>query len=364
MKLAVISFTRSGSRLCEKLVKRLPELGYACKGYAAPRFLHEIQAPPGLCPITGSLNDWTGQQFGQAEGLIYIGAAGIAVRAIAPFLEDKMTDPAVVVLDEQAQFAVSLLSGHIGGANELTRIVSEITGAIPVITTATDRNRKTAVDVWAQKRGLALSDRILAKETAAALLAGDSVGFYSDYPLNEPAPADFVTEGPGRLQVWITARVIPGPEQMASWFGDAGGRILRLIPPGLAVGIGCRKGVSPAVIEKRIRQVFHEANLDMRAIAGLFSIDLKQQEEGLINAAAKLQVPFCTYSARTLQHIKASVSASVFVQTVTGVDNICERAALAGAGAGARLLVRKQSGAGVTVAVAEKKMEIGLREEE
>ena len=376
MRLAVISFTKSGSWLCGKLTKRLQELGYACMGYVQPRFLNEVQEVTGLCPLTGSLNDWTEQQFRQAEGLIYIGAAGIAVRAIAPFIKDKMTDPAVVVLDEQAQFAISLLSGHIGGANELTGLVSEITGAMPVITTATDVNRKTAIDVWAKQRGLMLSDRILAKETAAALLAEEAVGFYSDYPLTEPVPEGFIKGELGRLQVWLTARVIPGGEHMVSWFCEADGRILRLIPPSLAVGVGCRKGVSAAVIETRIRQVFDEANLDMRAIAGLFSIDLKQQEEGLLKTAANLQVPFCTYSAEILQNVteaespvhdvrrKVHITSSDFVQAVTGVDNVCERAALAGAGTGAELLVCKQAGDGVTVAVAEKMMEIGMRVEE
>lgn len=364
MELAVISFTKSGSWLCGKLTKRLQELGYACKGYVLSRFLNEVQEVPGLCPISGTLNDWTGQQFGQVGGLIYIGAAGIAVRAIAPFLKDKMTDPAVVVLDEQAQFAVSLLSGHIGGANELTSLVSEITGAVPVITTATDVNRKTAIDVWAKKRGLMLSDRILAKDVAAALVAEEVVGFYSDYPLNEPIPEGFIKGELGRLQVWLTAHVVPGPEHMVSWFCNADSRILRLIPCSLAVGVGCRKGVSAAVIETQIRQVFDKANLDVRAIAGLFSIDLKQQEEGLLKAAEELQVPFCTYSAEILQNITESVTSSVFVQAITGVDNVCERAALAGAGPGAELLVCKQAGDGVTVAVAGKKMEIGMREKE
>lgn len=364
MKLAVISFTKSGCWLCGKLTKRLQEMGYSCKGYVQSRFLNEVHEVPGLCQISGSLNNWTGQQFGQVGGLIYIGAAGIAVRAIAPFLKDKMTDPAVVVLDEQARFVVSLLSGHIGGANELTSLVSEITGAVPVITTATDVNRKTTIDVWAKKRGLLLSDRTLAKEVAAALLEEEVIGFYSDYSLNEPVPEGFIKGELGRLQVWLTAHVVPGPEHMVSWFCDADGRILRLIPRSLTVGIGCRKGVSAAVIERKIRQVFDEANLDMRAIAGLFSIDLKQQEEGILKTAEELQVPFCTYGAEILQNITESVTSSVFVQAVTGVDNVCERAALTGAGPGAELLVHKQAGDGVTVAVAEKKMEIGMREKE
>lgn len=354
MRLAVISFTKSGSLLCRKLTKSLSKVGHECKGYVQPRFLEESPAISGLFPIIGSLNSWTGQQFGQVDGLIYIGAAGIAVRAIAPFLIDKMTDPAVVVLDEQAHFAISLLSGHVGGANELAGLVGELTSAMPVITTGTDVNHKTAIDVWAKKRGLVLSDRTLGKNVAAALLAEEEVGFYSDYPMNEPVPTDFIKGRRGKLQVWITSHTIPEVDDS---------RILRLIPPSLTVGVGCRKGVAATVVETHIQQIFREAKLDLRAIAGLFSIDLKQQEEGLLRTAAKLQVPFSTYSAERLQQITESVTSSSFVQAVTGVDNVCERAALTGAGAGAQLLVCLQAGNGVTVAVAEKKIEIGPREE-
>ena len=122
------------------------------------------------------------EDFEDCDAIVFIGACGIAVRSIAPFVKSKKIDPAVVVVDEQGQFAISLLSGHIGGANELTEEIAEILRAQSVITTATDLNDKFAVDVFAKKNGCFISDMELAKEISAALLAGKEVGFASDFP--------------------------------------------------------------------------------------------------------------------------------------------------------------------------------------
>lgn len=133
-------------------------------------------------PIDSSLRDWTGRRFAESDAIIFIGACGIAVRSIAPFVSSKKTDPAVVVIDEQGKFAISLLSGHIGGANELTEEISNLLHATPVITTATDINNKFAVDVFAKTNGCYISDMTMAKEISAALVNGNSVGFASDFP--------------------------------------------------------------------------------------------------------------------------------------------------------------------------------------
>lgn len=136
-------------------------------------------------------------QFAACDGLIFIGAAGIAVRLIAPYLKDKLTDPAVIVVDEAGQFAISLLSGHVGGANRLTEWIAEILDAVPVVTTASDVQGRTAIDVWAVDHGLVLTDRKLAKEIAAALLDGETVGYFSDYRFRS-------RREPGMRQTWCT----------------------------------------------------------------------------------------------------------------------------------------------------------------
>lgn len=179
--------------MCRRLTGEFLRCGEECRGYVPETYMEEGENLNFIFPVTDSVGRWTQKQFGQADGLIYIGAAGIAVRAIAPYLKDKMTDPAVVVIDDQSRYAVSLLSGHVGGANALAEEAAQILGAVPVITTASDVRGLTAVDVWARRRGLLISDRILAKETAAALVNGEEVGFFSDYPLEDGVPEGYVS---------------------------------------------------------------------------------------------------------------------------------------------------------------------------
>lgn len=353
MRLAVISFTRAGGLLCGRLVKRGRELGWDCGGYIMDRFLNTVQDVPGICPVRESVAEWTKRRFDQVDGLVYIGAAGIAVRAVAPCLKDKMTDPAVVVIDEKGEYAISLLSGHIGGANELACTLADMLGAVPVITTASDVRKKTAIDVWAKKRNLRLSDRTIAKQAAACILDGEPVGFYSDYPVLEPLPEGFCRGELCRMNVWVTSRIRPEETDMISLFLREDAQILRLIPETLTVGIGCRRGVEGAGIMQMVAKTLKEGNLDLRAVARVASIDIKKEEAGILAAAKELGVPFFSFSAKELNEVPGEFTPSGFVKQVTGTDNVCERSALAGAGTGARLLVKKQAADGITVAVAE-----------
>ena len=162
MTVAVIAFTRRGAALGKTLAAALGGT------LAAPaRFAADVGAEP-----VPSLDAWTAAQWGRAEGLIFVGAAGIAVRAIAPHVKDKFTDPAVVSVDEAGRFAVPLLSGHVGGANALALRVAALTGGQAAVSTATDVNGLFAVDVWAKGNGLAITDRTLAKEVSAASWTG------------------------------------------------------------------------------------------------------------------------------------------------------------------------------------------------
>ena len=145
MKLAAVSFTENGSRLNQGIRDLLEREGVEVAAYTKERYAEKY----GLIPLVTSLHDWTADMFDEKDALLFIGASGIAVRSIAPFVADKRKDPAVVVMDEKGQFVISLLSGHLGGANELTGKIANLTGAIPVITTATDVNGRFAVDIFA-----------------------------------------------------------------------------------------------------------------------------------------------------------------------------------------------------------------------
>ena len=328
MNCAVIAFTRRGTALGDVIAE-----GLGGTLHAPARFAREFGAA-----ACDSLEGWTAEHWASCDALIFVGACGIAVRAIAPHVKDKFTDPAVVSMDEKASFVVPLLSGHVGGANDLALKLAEITGAQPVISTATDVNQLFAVDVWARDLGLAITDRQLAKAVSAAVLDGDSVGFASDF--GHPCPQG-LRPGRAKLGVWVTCRREGGP------FPET----LRLVPKCLTLGIGCRRGTAEAAIAAAVDAALAEAGLDPLAAEAAATIDLKADEPGLLAFCRSRNLPLRLYSAGELWAVPGEFTPSDFVQSVTGVDNVCERAALAGGG---ELLLPKTAGNGVTVAIAQR----------
>ncbi len=355
MKLAVISFTRKGEDVCEKIINALKSAGMDGSGYTGRK---TGIANPVLQTVSGSLSDWTRTQFSCCDGLIFIGAAGIAVRLIAPYLKDKFRDPAVVVVDETGKFSISLLSGHVGGANRMAEWTAKVLGAVPVVTTASDVRGRTGIDVWAEDHDFAITDRKLAKEIAAALLDGEKIGFFSDYPITPPDETGYAVSMMHRLNIWVTCCIRGVPDiQTLQQKPEPNGQtssFLRLIPKVLVLGIGCRRDMQMEHIETAIRKIFEEYDLDIQAVFSMASIDLKKEETGLLQTAAGLGIPFITYSSEELAAVQGDFTESGFVRQVTGVGNVCERAALCSAGTGGRLIVKKQVYHGVTVAVAEK----------
>ena len=333
MKLAVFAYTRAGCRTAGRVCRALPEAERCC--YAPPR----LEAP-GFAALDAGVYS---EAFANMDALIFVGACGVAVRSIAPFVRDKKTDPAVLCLDERASFVIPLLSGHIGGANALAARLAGALGAAAVITTATDVNGKFAVDAWAAQNGCAIEDFALAKRFAAEILEHD-LPLCSEFPVCPPLPGGVVAAAEGPFGVYIGCRT-------ESPFGVT----LRLIPRKLRVGLGCRRGTEQAAIETAVRQVFRENQLALAAISGVSSIDLKQDEPGLLAACRANGWRARFYSAAQLRAVPGSFTGSNFVASVTGVDNVCERAALYGGG---RLLVQKQALGGVTVAVAEEPWEV------
>lgn len=293
------------------------------------------------------LPEWTASHWGR-ELLVFVGAIGIAVRAIASSVASKTSDPAVVVLDEKASFCIPLLSGHLGGANAYALQISEITQSIPVVTTATDVNHRFAVDVFAQKNGLIIDSMVLAKEVSAALLAKQDIGVYSELPIEEdtlPQGLCLVqnqTEAAGYLLgIYIGAHV------PSKWFQ----RTLHLIPRILCLGMGCKKNTETVRTVELLEKVFDENQLDKRAINSLNSIDIKKEEKALTELSGELGVPFICYSAEELLQTQGDFTPSAFVRGVTGVDNVCERSAVLASGGG-QLLIKKTAQSGVTAAVA------------
>ncbi len=339
MKIALISFTGEGARTCSKIAVGLRSIGYECSAFGKNLFA----VGAGIMPLENSLDEWTAEAFSKNDALVFVGACGIAVRAIAPYIKDKTVDPAVVVVDEKGNFAISLLSGHLGGANDLTREIAEIIGAEPVITTATDLNQLFAVDDWAKKNHLRIGDMKLAKEISAAILNGETVGVSGEFSVEGDLPKQLQYASGGRLGFRISIQEEDGPFD----------HTLHLIPQTVTVGIGCRKGISLEAVEELLEKVLKEHHLSVKAIEKICSIDIKKEEPALKQLADKLGVPFQVFSAEELELLTGVYTASAFVNQITGVDNVCERAAVLGSRG--ELIVKKQALNGVTIAMAVRK---------
>ena len=328
--IGIIAFTKAGCALAKKLADGL---GLGSGSVCGPaRFADELDID-----AYESLDAWTQAHFATDDALIFVGASGIAVRAIAPHVRDKFSDPAVVSVDEAGRFVVPLLSGHVGGANELAREVAAITGGQAAVSTATDVNGLFAVDEWAARHGFAILERSIAKEISAALLDGRPVGFKSDFELDEKPSG--VTEGAADIGfvVSLDDSAMPFP------------RTLHLVPRVATVGVGCRKGTDPSALEQAVADALAEANVSAKAVTAIASIDVKKDELAILELASKMGWSPVFYTADELAAVPGEFSSSDFVKRTVGVDNVCERAACA---SGGELVLGKQAGGGITVAIA------------
>ena len=288
------------------------------------------------------------QAFSSADALIFWCAAGIAVRSIAPYLSHKSKDPAVLVLDEKGTHCISLLSGHMGGANALTRTVSELCGAEPVITTGTDTEHRFSVDEFARCNGFVVTDWEKAKRISVDVLAGKTLKIAGLLEKEQYCPVEGMEEHawtagelPDDADVWITSRQLQVPAQ-----------VLQLIPKDLTIGIGCRRGTNCSALQTALARFLEQTGLDARGICRITSIDRKKEEQGFIDLAAELKVPFVTYTSEELLQAPGEYPSSEFVREITGVDNVCQRSAMLGAGDDAICLAEKTVVDGITMAAA------------
>ena len=397
MNIQMIAFTEKGYRLAEQLRARwitapdmeTPRIELHAKTEALPA----ISDPRSLQDIVG---EWFTKPAGDTvemsvslsddeekpesdrpcDAIIFGGATGIAVRAIAPFIHGKAVDPAVLVIDEAGRYVISLLSGHLGGANALARTAAALIEAEPVITTATDAESAFAVDTFAKENGFLLTDLRKAKEVSAKVLRGEKLRIYSDIPMERlvqrparheaelvPAQnidhADIIISYRTRIlkpasEPNVDDRPVKASETQHPLEKMSQGIGLRLIAKRVHVGLGARKGVTQAEVAAAVATCLEDAGIDPRAVVDLVSIDLKKQEAGILAYSYERGVPFVTYTAEELRTVEGAFAGSNFVQSVTGVANVCERAAAFAAGRSghAEVLVHKTIHGNVTTAVA------------
>ena len=337
---AIYALTVAGADLAGKIAAGLER---------ADVFLPQRLAEPGYGHTFDRLVSALAEHFKRYDGHIVIAAAGIVVRALAPLLEHKAVDPGVVVVDQAGRYAVSLVGGHLGGANQLAEQVAEILGGRAVITTATDTMGKPGLDVIARDLGLDMENPSALARIGRMIVEGDPVPVYDPagwlWPALAPWPYAFVPcatppdAGDDRPLVWVGAAVMDFP---SSW--------LLLRPRVLAVGMGCNRGTSEDELLGLLLDVFAEHNLSPRAINRLATIRAKQDEPGLLALAGGLNRPIEFYDADELQRVSVPNPSST-VEHHMGVKSVCEAAALLAARSD-RLLVTKKKSANATLAAA------------
>lgn len=332
-RMAVYALTRQGLELSRRIAAMAPA------DLFAPERIADGEAR-GFQRIADQVH----ANFHLYHAHVFVAAAGIAVRAIAPLLQSKATDPAVVVCDQDGQHAVSLLSGHLGGANGLARRIAAHLGGSAVITTATDTAGHPAIDTLAQARGCAVADPSRIAPVNAVLAEGGTVTVHDPHDVlglrGNPGPNFELVDTPF-AQVTVSMEAHSGPG-------------LALHPRRLFAGIGCRRGVARDEILQALGSVLEESGLARESLAGLASVTLKADEDGLLDAAKYLNLTLEFFEPSVLDETPVP-NPSERVRDRIGAGSVCEAASIQAArkaNPGVRLIVPKTIRGNVTVALA------------
>jgi len=330
------------------------------RGFALAKRLAEARPGTVVHPPAslrrGGLRRLVKSAFDARRAILFIGACGIAVRSIAPYLKSKDKDPAVVVMDEGAGFVISLLSGHLGGANRLAVELAAFFGAVSVVTTATDVARLACAEEIAGRFALRVEDARKIKRVNSAILKGDKIlvidadrarrgeakgafkgpfSYAARFPKDFEAYAAFIVISPFVLDM------DPAVKR----------KVLVLRPMEFTLGVGCRRGVSEKEVALAVKKALAEAGVSLLSVGKIATIDIKSDEAGLTGYAASAGIGVEFYSAIELNSKKPPSGRSRIVEQKTGASGVCEPAALLSSGA-KRLWLKKRIYGRVTVAVA------------
>ena len=328
MKKSAICFTESGKAVIRKLNEKAvlhgiePIEAYICK--------ENTDYEKDFIRLDCPLKEWTKDRFDEHSAIIFVSATGIAVRTVADFLNDKLKDSPVLVIDDMGRFVIPIISGHAGGANKLAVTLAGLIDAIPVITTATDGHGAFSADVFAAENGLRIVNREGIKKVSAKAIEGKAITLsVKDYPPKEEVDIIIADNADSEYS-------------------------LLLSPPGYTVGIGMKKGVDSKYAREFILENLKDNDIDINDIYALGTIDIKENEPAIRDFCSAFSIPLITFEADMLKKAKGEFTSSAFVEGMVGVDNVCERAAVLAAGPGAKLIIKKHTGEGITFAVAKR----------
>jgi cobalt-precorrin 5A hydrolase len=337
MKIAVCALTKNGAVTAAELGELLEADVYLKQPWAGSCDKVKV--------FSCSLKELIDSIYQQYDGFVMIMACGIVVRTFAPLLKSKDQDPAVVVMDEKEQFAISLLSGHLGGANTLTEKIAAITGAVAVITTATDVNEKMAFDLFAKVNDCTIENLSVLKYISGALVNGMNVFVYSDFPIDGALP-----QGICRYRGGIPEYLVVISDRKETPVGE---HTLYLRPRCLYLGCGCKKNTDTVKMKAAAADFMEKSGYSMLSLKALSSIDLKKEESCILDLSNEMELPFITFNAKALQRVEVA-EGSAFVEQTTGVKSVSEAAAKLASGG--ETLIGKTVYEGITLSLAKKEV--------
>lgn len=336
MRYGIIALTRGGLDLAERVRRELPSSAL----YTVEKLAR------GDCTIIGSpFPVFVGTIFRKHRVLIFITAAGIAVRGIARHITDKTSDPAVLVMDEGGRFVISLLSGHLGGANEEAHLVAERCGAMPVITTSSDVQGLPSVDMMAKRHGLRMESLHAAREITSLLVNGDPVALVNDTGLEFPGP---FTDDPAGARgiIYISNRVREKGEIPS----------VTLVPENIIIGIGCRRGVPAAEIIGFIGERLESLSLRPESIRRIATAQVKGDEEGIRRAAEHFGRELAVIPMDEIRRVEERFDKSEYVMKAVGVHSVAEPCAYLASNGSGRMLMGREKKNGITAAIWEEEV--------
>ena len=367
--ISIVCPSPKGKEIALKLQKHLKAELYIKESY---RGLNEIKIH--RYNEDFKLNEITKEVMKTSKGVIFISSTGIAVRAIAPYLEGKDKDPGVVVVDLSSKYAINILSGHLGGGNDLTLKVAKILSVQPIITTATDNLGIIAPDILAKDNDLIIEDLKKAKYIASILVDEKKVKIKDDYNMIKISKGYEKTDELSENCIWITHDLKVNNNHCGiSKINDFDcnnniilnnsnddiqyniineelnySKILRLIKKDLVLGIGCRRGTTYEKLYNFINSSLIKYNLDIKAVAAIVSVDVKANEEGIIKFSQKINCPFITFEREQIKTVQDKYQKSEFVLKTLGITGVCEPCVDL---EGAEVIISKVKHEGMTLAI-------------
>lgn len=348
--LAVITLTEGGIRIGSLLKNRLNDLDL----YIPEKFNNDKVD----CNYYSSLKSLIADKFSQYDALVFVMALGIVIRLTKDYLVDKRTDPAIITIDEQGKNVISTVSGHLGGANQISQELAEILAAQPVITTGTDSQGKLAVDLLASKLNCFLEPFELLTNANAALVNNKKLNVYTDYNIQI---SSWEQAGFYPLDRLSHSDLIPGLDLIISnQKHTLKENQLQMVPRNIIIGIGARKGILLEELEKAISRISAELNLHKRSIKKLATIDLKAEETGIIEYTKKYNLDLEIISREQIRKIEddLNIKKSNFVKDTIGVSAAASPSAILASGKGELLLDKIRLGR-MTVSVYEEEINYG-----